>query len=389
MARDIEAALERWRKAGLLDPETAERLRSFEAAHRETRGRSWPVFAALGFGVLMLGAGVLLFVAAHWDDLSPASRFSLVLLMVGVFHVGGAAAASRIAALATALHALGTVVLGAGIFLTGQIFHLQEHWPGGIMLWALGAWIGWALRRDFVQAGLAAVLTPAWLAAEWGVATENYHADELVLAEGILLLAVVYFTAQTRELTGPVRRTLKWIGGFALLPAAGAVLFAYDYRYGRDLPAALAALGWSAAFLLPLALAAALRRRGAWIYLPAALWIYVLGTLPSPWSQAQDETLLQFAWRALGPFLWTALGSVALMFWGVKEERRERINFGIAGFALSVLMFYFSGVMDKLGRSASLIGLGVLFLVGGWLLERTRRRLIAGMTAAPARGAIT
>jgi len=41
------------------------------------------------------------------------------------------------------------------------------------------------------------------------------------------------------------------------------------------------------------------------------------------------------------------------------------------------VIFYFSDVMDKLGRAASLIGLGVLFLFGGWVLERTRRKLIA------------
>jgi hypothetical protein len=36
--------------------------------------------------------------------------------------------------------------------------------------------------------------------------------------------------------------------------------------------------------------------------------------------------------------------------------------------------------MDKLGRSLGLIMLGVLFLAGGWLLERTRRRLIGHIT---------
>jgi uncharacterized membrane protein len=61
----------------------------------------------------------------------------------------------------------------------------------------------------------------------------------------------------------------------------------------------------------------------------------------------------------------------------LKEARKERINLGVAGFALTVLFFYFSSVMDKLGRSASLIGLGLLFLLGGWLLERTRRGLVA------------
>ena len=63
--------------------------------------------------------------------------------------------------------------------------------------------------------------------------------------------------------------------------------------------------------------------------------------------------------------------------WGLLEQRRERINLGVAGFALTVIIFYFSDVMDKLGRSASLIGLGALFLFGGWVLERTRRQLVA------------
>jgi hypothetical protein len=51
----------------------------------------------------------------------------------------------------------------------------------------------------------------------------------------------------------------------------------------------------------------------------------------------------------------------------------------MAGFAITILCFYFSTVMDKLGRSESLIGLGVLFLAGGWALEKLRRRLVAQM----------
>ena len=45
-------------------------------------------------------------------------------------------------ALSATLHACGTIGLGAGIFLSGQIFNLQEHWPGGLLLWAIGAWVG-------------------------------------------------------------------------------------------------------------------------------------------------------------------------------------------------------------------------------------------------------
>jgi hypothetical protein len=40
--------------------------------------------------------------------------------------------------------------------------------------------------------------------------------------------------------------------------------------------------------------------------------------------------------------------------------------------------------MDKIGRSASLILMGLLFLGGGWLLERTRRGLLARMNSPEA-----
>src|SRR3970040_2178307 len=149
-----EKHLSRWAGAGLVDATTAERIRTFEAAAVQRQKFRWPVLVALSLGGLLLGAGVLLFVAAHWDNLSPATRFLLVLLLVAVFHAGGASAAERFNPLSTVLHAVGTVTLGAGIFMAGQIFNLEEHWPGGVMLWAAGAWAGWWLRRGVGRGGM-------------------------------------------------------------------------------------------------------------------------------------------------------------------------------------------------------------------------------------------
>jgi len=58
------------------------------------------------------------------------------------------------------------------------------------------------------------------------------------------------------------------------------------------------------------------------------------------------------------------------------------VNLGILGFAIAVGWFYFSDIMDKLDRSLGLIGLGILFLAGGWALEKWRRRLVGGMGKA-------
>jgi len=87
--------------------------------------------------------------------------------------------------------------------------------------------------------------------------------------------------------------------------------------------------------------------------------------------------------QRLAPYIWSAGGAIGLVAWGLKEERAERINLGIVGFGLTILVFYFSRVMDKLDRSASLIGLGLLFLLLGWILEKLRRRLVARVDGGP------
>jgi uncharacterized membrane protein len=97
----------------------------------------------------------------------------------------------------------------------------------------------------------------------------------------------------------------------------------------------------------------------------AVFWTLVLAAL----AGSRPEYLAVYAW--------CAVGAVGLSMWGIKDARPERINLGIAAFACTVFAFYFSSVMDKIGRSASLMGLGILFLGGGWILERTRRRLMA------------
>ena len=131
---------------------------------------------------------------------------------------------------------------------------------------------------------------------------------------------------------------------------------------------------WAIAICAPLALAFALRKRAAWTTAVAAAWVLVIGTFS---TRDEGANLPIYAWNKLGPYFWAGVGALAMVAWGLAERRRERINLGVAGFALTVIIFYFSNVMDKLGRSVSLIGLGVLFLFGGWVLERTRRQLVA------------
>lgn len=330
----------------------------------------------------MLAAGVLLFVAAHWDNLSPANRFVLVLMLVALFHLAGGATAARFSALSRVFHVVGTATLGAGIFLAAQIFNLEEHWPGGIMLWAIGAALALWVLGDWIQGLLLALLVPAWLAGEWTVATENFGGGDRILAAGILFVAITYLTASSVDRSHPLRRSLVVVGALAVIPATFSAIYSastrllYVYLQRPSFPLGLAALGWTVAFGLPLLVAVLLRGRAAALNALAAVWVWLLGTTGGDGEPGQ-LSLLRFAWTELGPYFLGGLGSVGLIAWGLRESRKERINLGVAGFALTVLIFYFSDVMDKLGRSEGLIGLGLLFLFVGWVLEKTRRRLVA------------
>jgi hypothetical protein len=362
----LDDQLTRWTGAGLLDEASAARIRAFEAEREESPHLRWPMRLAIGFGALLLAAGVLLFVSSHWDALAPSERFALVLAMVALFHGTGAALAGRAPALAEGLHAIGTVSVGAGIFLAGQIFNLAEHWPGGVMLWALGAWLAWAVLRHDTQLFLAALLTPAWLAGEWLVvldrARRSVWDSEPLLPAGIVLLALTYFTRPRTQTD--TRDVLMWLGGIALPPAllVLAVMTVSPVRFA-PVPTTVQITAWTLAIGGPLGLALLWRRAAAWRNAAATAWVLAL-----LWFSTFREPLLLHGWWALG-----ALGLVA---WGVAERRIERINVGAAAFAITVLVFYFSNVMDKLGRAASMIGFGLLFLALGWIVERTRRQLV-------------
>jgi uncharacterized membrane protein len=358
IAQRLSADLKRWLDAGLIDSVAVQRIHEFESRRTDTSVLNRAAILAWALGAILVCGGVLLLVSAHWDALSPPARFALATAMVAVFHTA-AGVMGHYPALAMALHGAGTVALGAGIALCGQIFHLEEHWATGILLWAAGAWIGYWLRRDWVQFLLAALLTPAWTIseiAEWLTRTEG-HVQEDLLLPFALLTGVAYFTAVRWGPADARTSVLTWLGGLTLAPGIALTLFLewHEPRSGRQ---------WvvlSLGLVVPTVVAWFLRLRAARANVAAALWV----------------TGLFLAKHEVAQYGWVGAGCALLAWWGVRESRPERINLGLAGFGITVFAFYFSSVWDKLGRAAGMLGLGLLLLGGGYALERLRRRWIS------------
>jgi uncharacterized membrane protein len=382
--QSFERYLVRWRGAGLIDEATEFSIRTYESTEAQPSGRRWQVILALVLGGILLGAGVLLFVAANWDDVSPGWRLTLVLAMLALFHGAGIVAKERFAGFATTMHALGTVAAGAAIALVGQIFNMQEHWPAAVMLWALCALAGWWLLGDQFQQTLALLLVPAWLISEWMDRASVYDGAQVYLARMIAVLAAVYLTGFLHSRKRVVFGILFGVSAVVLCVCVGSLSEGWSYYgYGQHqwgfLPmalriAALAILlstlgfGWYA---------------GRQSLIPAGLVAVVTFVLPWAQTVVESEGWRGQNWKhseaSLLAYALVAATAVFLAWWGVREGSKALVNYGIAAFALTVRWFYFSSIMDKLGRSLGLIMLGVLFLAGGWFLEKMRRKLLGSI----------
>jgi uncharacterized membrane protein len=382
---DYESHVNRWLTAGVLDGEAARRIRAYEAEQQQPAGLRWQGVVALILGGILLACGVVLFVSAHWDQLGPGPRFALVLAMVTVFHLGGGLARGSFRGLSTALHAVGTVSTGAAIALVGQIFNIQEHWPAAILLWAVAALAGWILLQDEAQQILTLLLFPAWMLSEISFYAQGHIGAEVYLGRFLFVWAVLYLTL----FLGSKRKVAQGVlfAAAAIAAVVGVVFMLESWRSWSGeqsfLSLKLRVWAWLAIAALPLLFSLFRLLKSTVPVTKALILSLVLPWCARTWTQHYDFGDVHSSWVRTEPNLWAhglvAAFAVFLIWWGVHLASKVLVNYGIVGFAIAVGWFYFSDVFDKVGRSLGLIGLGVLFLAGGWTLEKTRRRLVARM----------
>jgi uncharacterized membrane protein len=382
---DLEPLLKRWQSAGVLDAEATARIRAYESERARPAGLRWQGIVALILGAMLLACGVVLFVSAHWDQLGPGARYALVLAMVTVFHLAGAWARNSYRGLSTVLHAVGTISTGAAIALVGQIFNIQEHWPVAILLWAIAALAGWILLRDEAQQTLTLLLFPAWLFSEFAFAADGHIGQNVFLGRFLVVWAVLYLTFFLGSRRKIVQGILFAVAAIAAPIGIGLALQSWNSWSSSQtfLSFHLLFWGWIAIAALPLFLAVFKFRKSLAPVAAASVFSIALPWCTRNWTENYNfgpyHTVFHRHEPNLAAHALVAAFAVFIIWWGVRLASRALVNLGIVGFAVVVGWFYFSDIFDKVGRSLGLIGLGILFLTGGWALEKARRGLMARM----------
>lgn len=89
-------------------------------------------------GSILIGLGVLSFVASNWQILGNALRFSLIVALLLVTNLVSFKINPKYPRISHSLLYLSVLVFGAGIFLIGQMFHLGGNFTGAFLMWGLG-----------------------------------------------------------------------------------------------------------------------------------------------------------------------------------------------------------------------------------------------------------
>jgi uncharacterized membrane protein len=282
---------------------------------------------------------------------------------------------------------VGTVSTGAAIALVGQIFNIQEHWPAAVLLWAIAAAAGWILLQDEAQQTLTLLLFPAWIVAEFSYSAEGHIGEFVYLGRFLIVWAVLYLTF----FLGSKHKIVQGIlfAAAAIEAVVGIEMALQGWSsWGNQTSLSLGTRtwGWVDFAVLPLLFALFRLRKSLAPVAVAIVFSIALPWCNGTWTDTSNVVNGGQSYVRSGPNLaahaLVAAFAVFVIWWGVRQASRALVNLGIVGFAIAVVWFYFSDIFDKVGRSLGLIGLGVLFLAGGWALEKTRRGLLGRMGSA-------
>lgn len=157
----LKKELPAWVQRGWLTP-GADRAILDHVAAQDT-GTPYLTYAFSLLGVLLLGSGVITYFAANWGDIPKLVK--LVILFGSMWIVYGAAwhalRDSHAPLLGKALLLLGVILYGSNIMLIAQVYHIDAHFPNGVLLWSIGALVAAYLAQS--QPALVAAIALGWL----------------------------------------------------------------------------------------------------------------------------------------------------------------------------------------------------------------------------------
>lgn len=161
-ASKVRQDIARWVENGLINAETAEKLnRDVEANTR--RSLSFGAVLAM-LAAILLGAAILIFIAANWEAIPRITRVLAVFAVIAAGYVGGAWLKLRDhPAFAEAAWVVAAAAFGGAIALIGQMYHFSGDESGAILVWCAGTALAAVALRSNPLTVMAVAIADGWL----------------------------------------------------------------------------------------------------------------------------------------------------------------------------------------------------------------------------------
>ncbi|MCZ8519005.1 MULTISPECIES: DUF2157 domain-containing protein [Paenibacillus] len=393
----VEKEAPQWVEQGIVTREQASRILALYQDKRHAAGLL-PIL-----GSILVGLGILSFIAANWQELPELLRLFILMVFMGGFYTSAEVLRRRgQEKLATALAGLGVMTFGGGIILVGQMFHLVAHHAGSFILWALAGAAAAYLYRSRYLALLALLLFDI---AQWYSVSQFSgfsYAAFLLMAAALYVPVMKWNSAlltwcgalswTVHSLMWAVSEDLSFLWMFVpamALYAAGDWLRQREGGYALQTAPLAAAYGfavfmalfqseWDGRMLEEL-------RAEPQYYVPALILVLAV-SLAGKFRQNRASSA--FEWILLVPYVYLPSGHgvlylLALFFFsfyvlwrGYAEEFRFKINFGTLLFICSTLVAYGKLTWDFMDKSLFFILGGLILLALGWFLNRRKNQIL-------------
>ncbi|AFC32624.1 hypothetical protein PM3016_5967 [Paenibacillus mucilaginosus 3016] len=394
----LEKEAPQWVERGIVTQEQAGRILDLY------KDRSQPSRLLPILGSILVGLGILSFIAANWQELPELLRLLMMMVFTGGFYAAAEVLQRRgQEKFATAFAGLGVMTFGAGIILIGQMFHLIAYSAGSFILWAAAGAAAAYLYRSRYLALLALLLFDI---AQWYSVSEfnGFSYTAFLVMAAVMYVPVMRWKSALLTWCGALSWTvhsLMWAVSEDLsflwmfvpamaLYAAGDWLREREGGYALQTAPLAAAYGFAVFMVLfppewDSGMLSELRAEPLY-YVPALLLVFAV-SLAGKFRQGRASSA--FEWILLAPYVYLPSGYevlylLALFFFsfyvlwrGYAEEFRFKINFGTVLFICSTLVAYGKLTWAFMDKSLFFILGGVLLLVLSWFLNRRKNRFLS------------
>ncbi len=231
----------RWRSEGFIDSDFHAKLADryqFDTLDAEASGTF--ISAIIGLGGVLIGLGVLSFVALNWQYLDKPYRIAVLLVALFVVNTGGFYLwrQSNTRRLGQGLLVMGSMIFGADLALFAQLFQVSGDTFILFMGWAIGVLLmAYALRLPSLGAISIALMGCGY----WGAAFDDMGAAREAVATAPLwaqglyrympILSIAMFLPLAHRCRSPLIFSL---GAIAWLSAFQFAATAYSFNFSSS-----------------------------------------------------------------------------------------------------------------------------------------------------------